>query len=293
MSEATHRLVQGMVDASFRGRTRHQGQVGTAKSLSARRHSPWGDAVRSGGEPGPQRLRRARTRIGGAGARTRTRRARNSVSSTSWPSRAWASRAFSTSSANASARSAPLSYREAARPTASRRRSSLSSKWCAGSFRVSAGEAEKDVAQKLEMGLTALGLHSTAQPRPVASSARPQSPGRRVDRTRRRADRPAHARAFAATAGGALPALAGGHGDRGFALDRQRVGGSAGQDRRQRSQAAASAPHHAPAGIRAALARPRGGHQITIWSRSRRATSAAWYRRGSGSRLCPRRWRGR
>ena len=29
-----------------------------------------------------------------------------------------------------------------------------------GSFRVSAGEAEKDVAQKLEMGLTALGLHS-------------------------------------------------------------------------------------------------------------------------------------
>ena len=29
-----------------------------------------------------------------------------------------------------------------------------------GSFRVSAGEAEKDVARKLEMGLTALGLHS-------------------------------------------------------------------------------------------------------------------------------------
>jgi class 3 adenylate cyclase len=29
-----------------------------------------------------------------------------------------------------------------------------------GSFRVSAGEAEKEVAQKLEMGLTALGLHS-------------------------------------------------------------------------------------------------------------------------------------
>src|SRR5262249_30075291 len=30
-----------------------------------------------------------------------------------------------------------------------------------GSFRVSAGEAESDVAQKLEMGLTALGLHSS------------------------------------------------------------------------------------------------------------------------------------
>ena len=29
-----------------------------------------------------------------------------------------------------------------------------------GSFRISAGEVEKDIAQKLEMGLTALGLHS-------------------------------------------------------------------------------------------------------------------------------------
>ena len=29
-----------------------------------------------------------------------------------------------------------------------------------GSFRVGAGEAEKDIAQKLEIGLTALGLHS-------------------------------------------------------------------------------------------------------------------------------------
>ena len=29
-----------------------------------------------------------------------------------------------------------------------------------GSFRISAGEAEKDIAQKLEMGLNALGLHS-------------------------------------------------------------------------------------------------------------------------------------
>ena len=95
-----------------------------------------------------------------------------------------------------------------------------------GSFRVSAGEAEKDVAQKLEMGLTALGLHSPRNLGLSAPPARPQSPGRRVDGARRRADRPAHARAFAAIAGGALPPLAGGHGDRGFALDRQRIGGS-------------------------------------------------------------------
>jgi len=33
-----------------------------------------------------------------------------------------------------------------------------------GSFRVSAGEAEKDIAQKLEMGLTALGLHKKRLP---------------------------------------------------------------------------------------------------------------------------------
>ena len=55
---------------------------------------------------------------------------------------------------------APLSFQETARLTASRRRSSLSSKWYAARFRISAGEAEKDIAQKLEMGLTALGLHS-------------------------------------------------------------------------------------------------------------------------------------
>ena len=49
-----------------------------------------------------------------------------------------------------------------------------------GSFRISVGEAEKEIAQKLEMGLTSLG-------------------------------------------GRALPSFSGGHDDRGFALDRQRI----------------------------------------------------------------------
>ena len=132
-----------------------------------------------------------------------------------------------------------------------------------GSFRVSAGEAEKDVAQKAGDGTDGARPALRSQSRPVAPPARSQSPRRCVDGARWRADRLAHARAFAATAGSALPPLACGHGDRGFALDRQRIGGIAGQDRRQRGQAAASAPHHAPAGIRAGLARPRGGHQIT------------------------------
>ena len=101
-----------------------------------------------------------------------------------------------------------------------------------GSFRVSAGEAEKDVAQKLEMGLTALGLHSTRNLGLLLHLLGLKVPDDALGGTRRRADRPAHARAFAATAGGALPPLASGHGDRGFALDRQRIRGIAGQDHR-------------------------------------------------------------
>ena len=50
-----------------------------------------------------------------------------------------------------------------------------------GSFRVTPAKPEKDVAQKLEMGLTALGLHSTAEHWPAAPPTRPQSPGGRAD----------------------------------------------------------------------------------------------------------------
>ena len=163
-----------------------------------------------------------------------SRRAASSASSTSWPSRAWASRVCCTSSANASARTEPSSCREAARLTVSRRRSCPSSRSCAARFSISAGEAEKEIAQKLEMGLTVLGLHSVRKPWPAAQPARPQSPARGARgldgvliglRTRELLQQ---------LAGSALPPLAGGPGDRGLALDRQRVGRSAGQDRRQR-----------------------------------------------------------
>jgi len=42
-----------------------------------------------------------------------------------------------------------------------------------GSFGVAAGEPEKDIAQKLEMGLTSLGLHSARKPQSSAALARP------------------------------------------------------------------------------------------------------------------------
>ena len=45
MSEATHRLVQGMVEASFAGDTSDQRQIRAAKSLSPRRRPPWSHAV--------------------------------------------------------------------------------------------------------------------------------------------------------------------------------------------------------------------------------------------------------
>jgi AAA ATPase domain len=90
-----------------------------------------------------------------------------------------------------------------------------------GSFRLSAGEAERDVAQ-LEL-------------RPTPASARPQGAGGRADRPRRHADRASHARTVAATVGGPLPALFGGAAYRGFALDRQRLRGTTGEVHRQRS----------------------------------------------------------
>ena len=98
----------------------------------------------------------------------------NSASSISRPNRAWASRGSCTSSASASARIAPLSCQEAARPMASRRHSSPSSRWCAARFGSAPAKREGDVAQKLEMGLTSLGLAlAAAKPRSLAAPAWP------------------------------------------------------------------------------------------------------------------------
>ena len=53
-----------------------------------------------------------------------------------------------------------MSCQEAARPMVSRHHSFPSWRSFATQFRVSAGEAEKEIAQKLEVGLTAVGLNS-------------------------------------------------------------------------------------------------------------------------------------
>jgi hypothetical protein len=85
-----------------------------------------------------------------------------------------------------------------------------------GSFRVSAGEAEKQVAQKLEMGLTSLGLHSARNLGlllHLLGLTVPEDALKGLDGVLI-----------------ALSAVAGGDGDRGFALDRQRLGSIAHQD---------------------------------------------------------------
>ena len=90
-----------------------------------------------------------------------------------------------------------------------------------GSFRVTAGETERDITQKLETGLTVLGLHSQRNVGLLLHLLGLNDPDDALDRTRWRADRTAHAGTFTATIGGTLPPVACGHGDRGFALDRQ------------------------------------------------------------------------
>ena len=54
----------------------------------------------------------------------------------------------------------PLSCQGIARPIASKHHSSPSSRSCAARFEVNAGQTEKDSTQKLDLGLTSLGLHS-------------------------------------------------------------------------------------------------------------------------------------
>ena len=162
-----------------------------------------------------------------------------------------------------------------------------------GSFQVSAGEAEKEVTRKLETGLTVLGLQSLQNLGLLLNLLGLKVPDGALTgldgvliglRTRELLQQLLEARCRLSPVVMVIEDLA---------LDRQRVGGSAGQDRRQRKQAAASDPHDAPAGIRATLARSNGGYQSYELSRYQRATSVAWYRAGSESRRCPRRLPGR
>ena len=81
--------------------------------------------------------------------------------------------------------------------------------------------------------------------RPAAESARPQTAGGCARRARRSVDRPAHARLVAASTASALPRIDGRAARRGPPLDRQRLAGDAGQDRRRRGKAEPADPSYA------------------------------------------------
>ena len=100
MSEAMHRLVQGLVEASFAGEHQSKARpnlrrsIGSTPSARGRR----GSGRRWGVASAPTSGENASWTFWSEVLR---RRAANFTSSTSWPSRAWASRACSTSSGSA------------------------------------------------------------------------------------------------------------------------------------------------------------------------------------------------
>ena len=114
-----------------------------------------------------------------------------------------------------------------------------------GSFQVRPGEAESEIARKLEMGLTVLGLHSSENLGLLLNLLGLKPPEGALAgldgvliglRTRDLLQQ---------SAGSALPPLAGRSADRGPALDRQRLAGGAGQDRRGRGQLRPAGPAYA------------------------------------------------
>ena len=132
-----------------------------------------------------------------------------------------------------------------------------------GSFRVIAGEAEKDVAQKLETGLTALGLRSTRNlglllhllGLKVPEGALTGLDGVLIGlRTRELLAQSLEARCRLSPVVMVIEDL--------HWIDSvsEEVFG---RNRREPREVAASAADDAPAGIRAALARPRSSHQTT------------------------------
>ncbi len=160
LSEATHRLVEGLVKIELRGRTPDQGQGRTAEGLSARSHPAGRDTVRRGGRAGPQRLCRARTRqlevLERALAKSRDGlRVIDVVAEPGmgksrllyeFRQRIGKEQIFVLSgSCSPDGRQTPfLPFIEVVR----------------SSFQVKRGEAEAEIARKLETGLTVLGLRS-------------------------------------------------------------------------------------------------------------------------------------
>ena len=222
MSEATHRLVQGMIDATFAGEHAIKGKSESQKVYRL-------EAIR----PGATRFEAAVSR--GLSAFVGRERELEVLE------RALAEARFATPRHRSRRRTGHGQIAPAARvPTTHRQgRASFLSGSCSpdgqqtaflpfievvrGSFRVSAGEPEKDVAQKLDMGLTTLGLHSTRNVGlllhllglTVPDGALTGLDGVLIGlRTRELLQQLLEARCRLSPVG---------HGDRGFALDRQRV----------------------------------------------------------------------
>ena len=268
ISEAMHRLVQGFVDASFAGEHTLKGKAEPQKvyRLDAIRQGT--TRFRGGCEPGLTTFVGREHELEVLELGSRYRRSRASRDRPCRRSRHGQVAPACTNFASASVRNAPLSSQGAA-PGRQQTPFLPFIEVVRGAFRVGAGEGEKDIAQKLEMGLTTLGLHSARNLGLLLHLLGLTVPERRIKGAGRSADRAAHTGAFATIARSAVPTFTGGHGDRGPALDRQRLGGVAQEDHRLRSQAATSAPHDAPARIFAALARPLGCYQISSGATSR------------------------
>lgn len=150
LSEETQRLVQGLVETSFTGTHSIKGKAEPLRvyRLDAIRHGAtrFDEAVRRGLSPFVGRERELEVLERGLGE------ARNHLHVMSWPSRASASPACCTSSANASARSAPLSCREAVRPTASKHPSFPSSTWCAARFALAPASGKRTLRKNWKWG---------------------------------------------------------------------------------------------------------------------------------------------
>jgi len=130
MSESTHRLVQGLVEASFAGEHTIKGKAEPQKVFRL-------DALRVGATRFEAAVSRGLSTFVGREREMEVLergldKARSELRVTDIAAEpGMESPGFSTSFASESAKSAPLSYQETARLTVSRRRSSRSSKWCA------------------------------------------------------------------------------------------------------------------------------------------------------------------
>ena len=246
--------MQGLVETTFAGAHAIKGKAEPQKvyRLDAIRHGR--DAVRGGGRARPQRLCRARARIGDS--RARPRRGARRASRHRHRGRAGHGQV-------ALAVRVPPARRQGAsvhpdRKLLARRPADAVPALHRGGARLVSGQ----IGRSRERGRAQAGDGADraraafpGKSWPAAQSARPQTAGGRARRARRRIDRSAHARPAAKLAGSALPPLAGRAADRGPALDRQRFAGGAGQDRRRRGQARPADPAYAATGIRTAVAR--------------------------------------